>query len=155
MKVKSYVQTSFAGQQSVQRNDCATRAAVNATGIDYTQCDSILSKHGKKQNKGTAAGTVLKAYTELGLNLISVHGTTHRAGVYRRVSRSLGLDKQCSDGLERGISFGKLIDSGKLKNGKYVVVVTGHAVAVIDGTPIDTFRTAGGKSVVAIFKING
>ena len=152
MKVKTYISTSFTGQNSLQKNDCAIRAAVNATGIDYQTCDIVLQKYGKKANKGSASATVVQAYRDLGLNLVSVHGSTSASCAYRRNSRLLNSDFLCTTGIEKGISYAKLIESDKLKNGNYVVVVTGHAIAVINGIPVDTFRTSGAKSVVAIFK---
>jgi len=50
----------------------------------------------------------------------------------------------------KGISLGSLLPA--LGLGRFIVVITGHALAVIDGAIVDQGSNASRKSVVAVYK---
>jgi hypothetical protein len=49
-----------------------------------------------------------------------------------------------------GITLAKILP--KLHTGSYIVNITGHAVAVVDGKLIDTFDNSANKRVISVFK---
>lgn len=124
-----------------ENNDCTVRALSNAADIDYSKAHHILSKHGRKDRNGAYFTTMLKAYTEAGFKLNSVHGTTHSA---RHASNESGVRAS------RGITLAKILPY--LDNGRYIVNTTGHAVAVVNSQIIDTYDNQAGKRVIAVFK---
>lgn len=128
----------FAGKE---RNDCTVRSLASASGMHYDQAHELLKKYGRKDRHGARFSTMHKAYDEAGFVLNSVHGTTGQA---RFVARSTKREA------EAGITLGKILP--KLAFGEYIVNVTGHAVAVVNGKIIDTFDNPSGKRVVAVFK---
>jgi hypothetical protein len=124
-----------------ETRDCTVRALSNASGMHYDNAHALLKKHGRKDRRGAFFGTMLKAYTEAGFVLDSVHGTTGAARWAARVSK-----RQAED----GITLAKILP--KLAFGEYIVNTTGHAVAVVNGKIIDTFDNPAGKRVIAVFK---
>lgn len=125
----------------LEKNDCTVRALANAGGIDYADAHIMLKKHGRKNHKGAFFSTMLKAYTESGFVLDSVHGTTGAARAAARIAK-----RQASE----GVTLAKILP--KLAFGEYIVNTTGHAVAVVNGKIIDTFDNPAGKRVIAVFK---
>lgn len=125
----------------LEHNDCTVRALANASGMDYFDAHNLLSKHGRKKRCGAKFTTMHKAYDEAGFVLNSVHGTTGQAKFVSRITQREA---------EAGITLGKILP--KLAFGEYIVNVTGHAVAVVNGKLIDTFDNPAGKRVVAVFK---
>lgn len=125
----------------LERNDCTVRALANASGMDYFDAHNLLSKHGRKKYCGAKFSTMQKAYQEAGFVVNSVHGTTGQARFVARFTKRKA---------EAGITLGKILP--KLAFGEYIVNVTGHAVAVVNGKIIDTFDNPAGKRVVAVFK---
>jgi hypothetical protein len=124
-----------------ETRDCTVRALSNASGMHYDQAHSLLKKHGRNNRCGAFFGTMLKANTEAGFVLDSVHGTTGAANHAARIAK-----RQAS----KGITLAKILP--KLAFGEYIVNTTGHAVAVVNGKIIDTFDNPAGKRVVAVFK---
>lgn len=106
---------SDAGSPSWEDNDCAVRAMVSATGRRYEECHALLKAAGRKDRKATA-GRVLGA--ALGLHFVR---TGYRAGVISyKDSRP---------------TFAQL--SRKLGKGIYIVFVTDHFLALVDGVHVD------------------
>jgi hypothetical protein len=128
----------FAGKE---KNDCTVRSLASAASIHYDNAHALLKKHGRKDRHGAYFGTMLKAYTEAGFVLDSVHGTTGAARHAAHIAQ-----RQAQD----GVTLAKILP--KLAFGEYIVNTTGHAVAVVNGKIIDTFDNPAGKRVVAIFK---
>jgi hypothetical protein len=125
----------------LEHNDCTVRALANASGMDYFDAHNLLSKHGRKNHCGAKFGTMHKAYDEAGFVLNSVHGTTGQARYVARITKREA---------QEGITLAKMLP--KLAFGEYIVNVTGHAVAVVNGKVIDTFNNPAGKRVIAVFK---
>jgi hypothetical protein len=137
--IQSFTRGATAG--GLEKNDCTVRALANAGGIDYFDAHNLLSKHGRKKHCGAKFGTMHKAYAEAGFVVESVHGTTCQALYVARFTKREAKE---------GITLGKLLP--KLAFGEYIVNVTGHALAVVNGKVIDTFDNPAGKRVVAVFK---
>jgi len=124
-----------------ERNDCTVRALANALDIEYNDAHAALSKHGRKHGRGCTHKVWHKAYTEKGLSLINIHGTTRCARV---------LSKNLYMPTAKGTTLGTLLKT--IGSGRYAVVVTGHALCIIDGQIIDKFANLANKSVVAVYR---
>lgn len=125
----------------LEKNDCTVRALANASGMDYFDAHNLLSKYGRKKYCGAKFGTMHNAYRDAGFLLNSVHGTTGQARYVARVTKRIAED---------GVTLAKILP--KLAFGEYIVNITGHAVAVVNGKIIDTFDNPAGKRVIAVFK---
>lgn len=125
----------------LETNDCTVRALANASGMPYEDAHVLLKKYGRKNRCGAKFSTMHSAYNEAGFVLNSVHGTTGQARFVARFTKREA---------EAGITLGKILP--KLTFGEYIVNVTGHAVAVVNGKLIDTFDNPSNKRVVAVFK---
>lgn len=127
-----------------ETNDCTVRALANAKNIPYETAHETLLKHGRKARRGAIISTTHKAYTEQGFICTGVFGTTQRASIQKVYVPSRALHKN-------GITLGKLLPT--LSNGRYIVMVTGHAFAVVNGQVIDQSRNSSNKSVFAVYKL--
>jgi hypothetical protein len=125
----------------LEKNDCTVRALANAGDIAYEDAHTLLKKHGRKNHCGAFFVTMLKAYNEAGFKLQSVNGTTGAARQSARIANVLSSE---------GITLAKILP--KLHTGSYIVNITGHAVAVVDGKLIDTFDNSANKRVISVFK---
>ena len=128
----------FAGKE---RNDCTVRALASAGAMHYDKAHELLKKYGRKDRFGANFNTMHKAYREAGFALDSVHGSTLSAKYVARITQL-----QAST----GTTLANILP--KLAFGQYIVNVTGHAVAVVNGKLIDTFDNPAGKRVIAVFK---
>lgn len=138
-----YILPACSGQSSErERNDCTVRALANATGMAYAEAHALLSKHGRRFKRGAYFGNYYKAYLEAGLTLQGVYGGTSRA-------RGAGRASNTQPG--PGITLGRMLP--RLHTGRYVVMVTGHALAVVDGKVIDIGGSRAGSHVFALFKV--
>lgn len=126
---------------SLETKDCTVRALANASGMPYEDAHVLLKKYGRKNRCGAKFSTMHKAYDEAGFVLNSVHGTTGQARYVARITQREA---------DAGITLGEILP--KLAFGEYIINVTGHAVAVVNGKLIDTFDNPAGKRVVAVFK---
>jgi len=130
----------FAGKET---NDCTVRALASASGMHYEKAHALLKKNGRKDRCGARFYTMQKAYNEANFSLHSVHGTTNQAKYVARIT---------STKAQEGITLGKLLP--RLTKGSFIVNVTSHAIAVVDGKVLDTFASPAGKRVIAVFKRN-
>ena len=124
-----------------ESNDCTVRALANAANIPYETAHNLLRKHGRKSARGCNSDVWHKAYNEAGFRLLGIYGTTART---RHMSRKLDVNPKS------GITIGRMLPS--LGDGAYIVVITGHALAIVDGNIIDTGFSKSGASVVALYR---
>jgi hypothetical protein len=125
-----------------ERNDCTVRALANATGMAYSEAHSLLSKHGRKFKCGAFFMVYHRAYLEAGLALQGIYGSTRRARIASsRANVTAGA----------GITIGRMLP--RLQQGRYVVLITGHALAVVDGRIIDAGGQRSGSHVFAVYKV--
>ena len=122
-------------------NDCTVRALSNCTGIDYDVAFDLLKNAGRKNNKGMLTIKYSPAYFEAGAKSMSTYGkfSTYLARHLQDFSV-----KPCGSA-----SLGKIVK--EYPQGRHVVIVTGHAVALVDGKLIDKGFNRSGAHVMAVF----
>lgn len=127
---------------SSESNDCTVRSLANAADVPYDVAHRVLKKHGRKDRRGATFKTLHAAYEECGFRLVKVCGDGKRSRFAAQHTAARWVD---------GITFGKLVESLP-PYGEYIINVTGHAVAVVNGKVIDTFHNNARKRVVAVYK---
>lgn len=132
---------ALGASMQTERNDCTVRALANATGMAYSEAHALLSKHGRRFKHGAFFKSYYRAYLEAGLSLVGVYGITRRA-------RSAGNIANVTPG--PGITLGRMLP--RLQRGRYIVLITGHATAVVDGKLVDLGAQKAGSHVFAVFK---
>lgn len=141
-----YIEPISKGASSIglfqEKNDCAVRALANASKIPYLDAHKLLSKHGRESKGGCNTYTYHSAYTEAGLTLIGVYGTTNATNYFRRYLICAHL---------KGCTLKNVMED--LKWGSYVVIIRGHALAVVNGNIIDSSYNKANSRVVAVYKV--
>jgi hypothetical protein len=127
---------------ATEHNDCTVRALCNAANWKYPEAHAMLSKHGRRFRRGAVFSVYYKAYVEAGAKLIGVYGNTRRAVAAGRIANTQQ---------QAGITLNSLMP--RLRSGRYIVLITGHALAVVDGKVIDAGGVRAGSHVFALFKI--
>jgi hypothetical protein len=84
-----------------------------------------------------------KVYSRLGIKMVSVHGSTKSA---RFIARASGVK------LSQGITIEKMLPL--ISKGRYIVQVTGHVFAVIDGKILDYGYNPAGARVASVYKLD-
>jgi hypothetical protein len=126
-----------------EANDCTVRALANGLGAPYKIAHRIMADAGRKRGCGVLFDAWHSVYTRLGFRLISVHGTTRGA---RYVSFRTGIAPQPGSTLENIMH--------RLQNGRYIVKIRGHVLAVVDGKIMDIGWNLAGSKVQAIYKLD-
>jgi hypothetical protein len=110
--------------------------------MSYPEAHAKMEQLGRRKNRGTAWHTLHTAYMEAGAKDVSFfgskmvyHSTKHNV---KHFKRSLTL---------------KTFVSQK-PQGKFIVVVRGHALAVCNGAVIDTFASRAGKRIMAVYSFD-
>lgn len=119
-RVKSFIYPVACGDLSAygELNDCTVRALSNATGKTYQYAHAHMKRHGRKERTGVPIKPLHEAYVDAGLALQGVYGTTNRSTILEKVSGMKAV---------KGVTLEKILPSLK---GRYVVIITGHALAV-------------------------
>lgn len=126
-----------------ERKDCVIRALSNASGMEYEKAHAMATKHGRQANKGTEIDVTHRLMLAAGLKAQGFYGTT---GSSRWLQwRMPGVPHAA------GTTLAKFVKN--TPTGRYVVLVRGHALAVVDGETIDTHPTSGNMSVVAVYSV--
>ena len=125
-----------------ETNDCTVRALSNASGIHYDVAHRALQKEGRKPGRGAQANVWHRAYLASGMQLRGAYGVTRTTKALQRIYRVIP---------DKGATLSKIMPT--LSNGRFIVIVTGHALAVVDGAIIDSHASSGNKSVVAVYKL--
>ena len=121
--------------------DCTVRALANSAGLLYGNAHTILKRHGRTDKRGCTHHVWHDAYIHNGMSLVGVYGTT-------RGARSLA--KRIAVVAQDGITLGRLLP--KLKDGSYIVIITRHALAVVDGGVVDMNLNRINSRVIAVYK---
>ena len=124
-----------------ESRDCTVRALANSTGLRYGNAHNILRQHGRKDKRGCTHHVWHDAYISNGMSLVGVYGTTHGA-------RSLA--KKISVVAQNGTTLGSILP--KLTNGSYIVIITRHALAVVNGGVVDMNLNRSNSRVIAVYK---
>jgi hypothetical protein len=122
-----------------QKRDCAVRAIANVGVYSYPLALSLLNRAGRRDNKGTPWHALDKVYKEAGAFNVTYYGkrmakmSMEHAVTYR----------------DKGMTLKTfLADNPK---GRHVVIVRGHALAVVNGNTVDVFSSKAGMRVIASF----
>jgi hypothetical protein len=145
-KVRSVIKPIACGEVAAKwgmkdDNACTVRALANAAEITFPEAYETLKKYGRKDMHGAFPDVFVPAYKDYGFELAATFGTTNSA-IY--MARMFKVPRKAGITLSRILPY--------LKDGSYIVTVTGHALAVVDGEIIDTVSNSGAKSVCAVFK---
>ena len=131
-----------AGESSQQEaSDCTVRALANAAPMPYADAHALLSKHGRKFRHGATFTVYHAAYLEAGLTLHGIFGETRRA---------VFAGRHCGQTRMAGITLGRLLP--RLRTGRWIVLITGHALAVVDGKVIDSGGSRAGSHVFSLYR---
>ena len=98
-----------------ETKDCTVKALTAATGLSYDECHAALAKTGRRNRKGCqwwSQGP--KAAESLGYNMRRMDRSEYRA----KTMITAGKDRA-------------------LRSGRFVIQVSRHVAAVVDGTVID------------------
>lgn len=127
-------------------NSCAVRALANIACLSYGEAYRLFSLAGRKHGRRTAWHICQKVYKDTGGTFMGSYGTTRAALGTKYAARQL------EDVLTEnpGMSIAKWLSLHP--SGRYIVGVSGHVLAVIDGQTIDSFALPKGKRVVAAWK---
>lgn len=127
----------------VERNDCAVRAIANVGAYPYPMALKLMTQEGRPRGRGTPWDTLHKVYTMAGAFDVTYYGER-----MRRLSekRSVALRPQ-------GMTLETFLE--RHPKGRYVVVITKHALAVVDGTIVDMGKNRAGKRLMASYKFEG
>jgi len=91
-----------------ERNDCAVRALALSTGIPYAKAHDLLKAEGRKDRRGTKTWMTERALKKSGAQVELLSAWVHRTATLAEAVRTL-------------------------RNGRYLIIVRGHALALIDG----------------------
>lgn len=125
-----------------EANDCTVRALSNASGMPYGEAHRALQRHGRVTGKGAPCTVWHRAYIKAGLSLVGAFGVTQGTKALQRIYKITP---------KKGTTLATIMPS--LSKGKFIVIITSHALAVVDGCLIDSHSSSGNKSVIAVYKV--
>jgi len=145
MRQPKYIYPNHAGFiDDDDTNNCAVRALANASGEPIERAFMAFQKAGRRKHRGANISMLHAVYTEAGLSLVGVYGRTKQAIQFWIETR------QPPD--YNGMTLGRLLTT--IKPGRYVAIVTRHAVAIVDNQVIDTGELLSNKRVTALYKLD-
>lgn len=124
--------------------NCAVRALSNVTGQPYVQSFEAFKRRGRVKGKGADIALCHDAYLDAGGLLVGVYGFSRQAAHYARFT---GVDPVY------GVTLDKLLKTIPSK-GRFIAVITRHALAIVDGATIDTGGSKAGARVTALYKFD-
>ena len=108
-----------------ERNDCSVRAIHMATQLSYAEAHALCAKHGRKRKRGMLYTSAARAAVEAGGRAVQVR------------ARTLGAFLQ-----------------GEGARGVWMVTITGHFVAIVDGRCVsDSGLSRKGKRIADAFRM--
>lgn len=135
-------------------NNCTVRALCNTTGIDIETATKEFALVGRKNGEGSLR--FHEVYSKYGAKIVGVYGTTICAYDYFKWSHKNLLPSQRVALFEsyrkKGCTLNRFIEENPV--GKFIILIRGHATALVDGKIIDTGRMKGGSSVVMAYKVD-
>lgn len=122
------------------KNDCAIRAIANVSFLKrYPDFRQRMMELGRRLNRGTQWHIIDTVYRENGASSITLWG---KAG--QRLKHLIEYNH-----VNEGITLANFIK--RHPKGRYVVLVRGHALALINGEIVDTINNRAGKRVMASY----
>lgn len=144
MRKPRYIYPSHTGYIDDDTNNCAVRALANATGKPLESAFMAFSRLGRRKHKGVDIPMLHNAYIDAGLSLMGVYGVTKQAIQFWMDTGEKPNSK--------GLTLGRLLTT--IKPGRYVAIVTRHAVAIVDNQIVDTGDLLANKRVTALYKLD-
>jgi hypothetical protein len=139
-----YIQPIDKGEsREGEAKDCAVRALANASLMEYDDAHQILAYRGRVDRNGTSHSTLIESYTDAGFSNLQTFGTTRLARFFN--SKYGNRVTETNDGITLK-NFCK-----KFNKGRYIVVYSGHALAVVDGQIIDKGINPANKRIALAF----
>ena len=130
-----------------EKKDCVIRAAVNAGVADYQKVHDVCAYFGRKVGQGTQLGTWIQAYTNLGVKLMGVFGTTLTAQneAYQLGKRGYEFESF------KGITIKSFVKT--FPKGKFICMSNNHAFAIVDGELIDATSLLHNTRITVVFTV--
>lgn len=133
----------FGETREDEARDCTVRALANMTMMEYDDAHEHMAYYGRPNRRGASPKVLMDGYLAAGLTNVQVFGTTKGARYYARKYGNVVQNP------EKGITLENFCK--KFNKGRYIVVYSGHALAVVNGQVIDKFSNAAGKRVILAF----
>lgn len=131
-----YVANDFGLQQ---KRDCVVRAIANVGVYSYPLALSLLRFAGRRDNRGTPWDALDKVYKQAGAFNVTYYGERMEC-----ISKRHGVTYK-----NKGITLKTFLDNNQ--KGRHIVIVRGHALAVVDGSTVDVFSSKAGMRIIASF----
>lgn len=125
-------------------NNCAVRALANVKGEPYELSFKTFEQLGRRRSRGANVRQCHAAYIGAGGHLVNVYGVTKQAIAFSTLTGVYPSP---------GMTLGRLIATIP-KTGRYVAIVTQHALAIVDGNVIDLNATKAHRRVTALYKFD-
>jgi hypothetical protein len=126
-----------------EANDCAVRATACATGLPYEQVHAAFKAAGRPDRRGTTWAAFKQAARALlgpDVEMTRIEPEYQLIGGYRRRWRATGRPT-----LARFTS--------EHRTGRYIVIIKGHALALVDGVQLDQGPSGSRCQVQAFIKV--
>ena len=124
------------GRFQTERNDCVVRAISKAMNLNYSVAHTIVrDATGRKNRRGANLRHVMEY-----LHIEGIDGDK--------------LKSQVDNGYTNSVRYPTLAQVADLmQRGKFVVRISGHAFAVIDGVQYDTSKNGARTRVLNIYEV--
>ncbi len=131
---------------TTDNNSCTCRALANVTGMHIKDATALLTKYGRKKNKGATFLQYEQAYHEAGLQFMGFFGTTQKSQRIQNYWTKMHKDAV----RHKGMTLENFCRN--FTNGKFIVIIDGHATSVVNGELIDTFNNRANRRVMAAWQ---
>ena len=144
-----------------ETNDCVVRALANGCNMNYRQAHAILKRKGRKNRKGTPHKITINVFFQHSKGKIYIPSDYDHALEISKRSKKYDV-KIVDDANKLGIDMQyeivpKLLTISqfcrKYNKGRYLVIVRGHALAVVDGVPQDWTSTNSRHHIGTFFEV--
>lgn len=140
-----YIHPAHVGyDEPLDANNCSVRALSNATGLPYEISFKGFERVGRQTFKGASIKQCHEAYTDAGGRLIDVYGATRQAASFTLLTGVLPM---------QSMTLKTLLLTLPAK-GRYIAVITRHALAIVDGVIVDTGASKALSRVTALYKFD-
>lgn len=112
-----------------EHNDCCVRALKTVTGVPYSDAHELMAGLGRSNRNG--------------MNIPMLDTMTLLSHVYGYKVTKVVDDKS-------GLTLGRA--AWRYRTGRYLIIITGHALAIRDGVVVDQGMSGTGCRVKAIYK---
>lgn len=126
-----------------EHSDCTVRALANVEVMLYPEAHELMRSYGRQQGAGLSMDKVHEAYTEAGLELVGTFGKSSLAIWCNTWFNNKKINKGCT--------LAKFVEQHQ--EGRYIVYIKGHVLALVDGDVIDTIKNSASARVLAAWKV--